>query len=212
MVAGAACLYTRYMQFSEHEKQLMALDADMARLIKSNGTLSHPARDDYFASLASSIIGQQISVKAAAKILERFTATTDMNPEAAASLTEEESKAIGLSGQKYNYIRDLAEHFVQDSMVFNHLDTLSDDEVISELTRIKGIGTWTAQMFLMFTLVRMDVFAPDDRGLQLAVQKLYDLQEVPPRSELVTIATKWSPYRTVASWHLWQSLENTPAG
>lgn len=95
-------------------------------------------------------------------------------------------------------------------MVFNHLDTLSDDEVITELTKIKGIGVWTAQMFLMFTLVRPDIFAPDDRGLQLAVQRLYALPDVPPRSELEQIATKWAPYRTIASWHLWHSLNNSP--
>jgi len=115
-----------------------------------------------------------------------------------------------LSGQKYKYIHDLAEHFVRDSMVFDHLDTLSDDDVIAELTKVKGIGVWTAQMFLMFTLVRPDVFAPDDRGLQLAIQKLYALPDVPPRSELETIAEAWAPYRTVASWHLWHSLDNEP--
>lgn len=200
------------MTYTEHERRLMELDDDMARLIRQNGTITHPAREDYFASLASSIIGQQISVKAAAKIAERFSETTAMNPTKAAALSMADAKTIGLSGRKYAYIRDLAEHFVKDSMVFNHLDTLGDDEVIAELTRIKGIGVWTAQMFLMFTLVRMDVFAPDDRGLQLAIQKLYGLSKVPARSKLETIAARWSPYRTVASWHLWRSLENEPAG
>ncbi len=133
-----------------------------------------------------------------------------MDPVRIAKLTQEQSREIGLSGQKYKYIHDLAEHFVRDSMVFNHLDTLSDEEVITELTKVKGIGVWTAQMFLMFTLVRPDVFAPDDRGLQLAVQRLYDLPDVPPRSELEQIAAKWAPYRTVASWHLWHSLNNSP--
>jgi DNA-3-methyladenine glycosylase II len=182
----------------------------MAELIQRNGPMSREPREDYFGALARSIIGQQISVKAAAKILERFQAATNMDPARTATLTEADAKVIGLSGQKYRYIRDLAEHFVRDSMVFNHLDTLSDEEVIVELTRVKGIGVWTAQMFLMFTLARPDVFAPDDRGLQLAIKQLYDLADVPPRSELEAIAAKWAPYRTTASWHLWGLLDNEP--
>lgn len=199
------------MNYSPAEQALLKIDPKLAELITHNGPLHRESRDGYFASLARSIIGQQISVKAATKIMERFEATTHMDPQRTAILTEEQSKAIGLSGQKYKYIRDLAEHFVRDSMVFNHLDTLSDDEVITELTKVKGIGVWTAQMFLMFTLARPDIFAPDDRGLQLAVQKLYSLPEVPPRSELERIASNWSPYRTTASWHLWALLDNEPA-
>jgi len=199
------------MAYTHAEQALSAQDPDMAALIKRNGHIARAPREDYFASLAGSIIGQQISVKAAAKILERFKTTTNMEPSVVASLSDEQAKAIGLSGQKYKYLTDLAEHFVRDSMVFNHLDTLSDDEVIAELTKVKGIGVWTAQMFLMFTLVRLDVFAPDDRGLQLGIKKLYGLDEVPERSELEAIAAKWAPYRTVASWHLWHSLDNEPA-
>ena len=199
------------MNLSQDEQALAALDEDMARLIVRNGHISRGAREDYFASLARTIIGQQISVKAASKILERFETTTGMDPTVTVDLTENQAKTIGLSGQKYKYIRDLAEHFVRDNMIFNHLDSLSDDEVIVELTKVKGIGVWTAQMFLMFTLMRPDIFAPDDRGLQLAIQKLYNLPGIPPHSELETIASKWSPYRTVASWHLWHSLDNEPA-
>lgn len=198
------------MLLSDDEIALSKLDTDMAGLISRNGHIERGAREEYFSSLARTIVGQQISVKAAAKILERFEATTNMDPKLTATLTEEQAKIIGLSGQKYKYIRDLAEHFVRDSMVFNHLDTLSDEEVVSELTKVKGIGVWTAQMFLMFTLLRPDVFAPDDRGLQLAIKKLYELDEVPTRAELDAIAAKWSPYKTTASWHLWQSLDNEP--
>jgi DNA-3-methyladenine glycosylase II len=198
------------MKFSQAEQALSVLDSDMAVLIRRNGPIVREPRTDFFASLARSIISQQISVKAAAAILGRFEAATNMDPARIVALTQDQARTIGLSGQKYKYIHDLAEHFVRDSMVFNHLDTLSDDEVIEELTKIKGIGVWTAQMFLMFTLVRPDVFAPDDRGLQLAVKKLYDLPDVPSRTELMDIAAKWAPYRTVASWHLWHSLDNEP--
>ncbi len=196
---------------SDAEVSLSRLDPAMATLIKSNGHIERPARTDYFTSLVRSIVGQQISVKAAAKILERFETATSFDPETVAVLSDEHAKAIGLSGQKQRYVKDLADHFVRDSMIFDHLDTLSDEEVIVELTRVKGVGVWTAQMFLMFTLVRPDVFAPDDRGLQLAIKKLYGLPDVPQRSELEAIAAAWSPHRTTASWHLWQSLENEPA-
>lgn len=198
------------MPLSVEEIALSKLDNDIADLISRNGHIDRGSREDYFSSLARTIIGQQISVKAATKILGRFEATTKMDPHATANLTGEKAKEIGLSGQKYTYIRDLADHFVRDSMVFNHLDTLTDDEVIAELTKIKGIGVWSAQMFLMFTLLRMDVFAPDDRGLQLAIQKMYAIETVPSRTELIAIAAKWSPYRTIACWHLWRSLDNAP--
>jgi DNA-3-methyladenine glycosylase II len=198
------------MEFSLAEQELMKSDPDMGILIKRNGPINHAEREDYFTALSSGIISQQISVKAAAKIFERFKDITKLDPALVATMTDSDTKTIGLSGQKSRYLRDLAEHFVQDSAIFNHLDTLPDDEVILELTKVKGIGVWTAQMFLMFTLVRPDVFAPDDRGLQLAIQKMYGLSDVPGRSELEEIAAKWSPYRTTASWHLWHSLDNEP--
>ncbi len=198
------------MKLSDAEKELIRIDPDMGVLIKHNGPIVHEPREDYFATLSGSIISQQISVKAAAKIFERFKDATQLNPDHVVALSEDDIKAVGLSGQKSRYLHDLADHFVQDSAIFNHLDTLPDDEVILELTRVKGIGPWTAQMFLMFALVRPDVFAPDDRGIQLAVQKMYGLPAVPPRGELEAIAAKWSPYRTVACYHLWHSLDNEP--
>jgi DNA-3-methyladenine glycosylase II len=198
------------MKLSLAEQGLAKLDPLMGEMITRHGHISRDPREGFFASLARTIIGQQISVKAAAAIVGRFEVATDMDPTKTAVLTEEQAREIGLSGQKYRYIHDLAEHFVRDSMIFNHLDTLSDDDVIEELTKVKGIGVWSAQMFLMFTLQRPDIFAPDDRGLQLAVQKMYTLPDVPKRAELEEIAAKWSPYRTTASYHLWHSLDNQP--
>lgn len=183
----------------------------MGALIQRHGTLSHTPRNDYFASLSRSITGQQISVKAAAKIFERLEQATGLDPQRVVLLTDEQIKTIGLSGQKSRYIRDLATHFVQDSAVFNHLESLPDDQVIQELTRIKGIGVWTAQMFLMFTLVRLDIFAPDDVGLQQAIKKLYKIETLPKRAELNKFAERWKPYRTIACWHLWHLLDNEPA-
>lgn len=192
------------------EKELSRLDPKIGGLIARHGSLQHSPRHDYFAALARSIVGQQISVKAAAKIYERLEEATQLQPEKVARLRDEHIKAIGLSPQKSRYIRDLAEHFVKDSAVFNHLESLSDDQVIEELTKIKGIGVWTAQMFLMFTLVRPDVFAPDDVGLQQAIKKLYGFTDLPTRAELIEFAERWAPYRTVACWHLWHMLDNEP--
>jgi DNA-3-methyladenine glycosylase II len=101
-------------------------------------------------------------------------------------------------------------HFAADPAIYSHLETLSDEEVIRELTLVKGVGIWTAQMFLMFTLVRLDVFAADDVGLQNAMLKLYAWPSRPTKTDLLTAADKWRPYRTIASWHLWESLKNAP--
>ena len=199
------------MSLTLAENTLVKADPILGAAIEGQGHLPLRPDRDYFEALSSSIISQQISVKAAAKIFERFREQTELKPERVLELREEQIKAIGLSGQKSRYIHDLAEHFVKDSAVFNHLDSLNDDEVILELTRVKGIGVWTAQMFLIFTLHRPDVFAPDDRGLQLAIQAIYDLPAIPKRAELEAFAEKWAPYRSTACLHLWHSLDNQPA-
>lgn len=186
----------------------MQLDPNLGELIVQNGTIALQPERDYFEALSGSIISQQISVKAAAKIFERFTAATALDPARTLALRDDDIKTIGLSGQKARYIRDLAAHFVSDAAVFNHLGTLSDDSVITELTRVKGIGAWTAQMFLIFTLQRPDVFAPGDRGLQLAIERHY--KQAVAKSELEEFAKRWAPYRSTASLHLWHSLDNTP--
>ncbi len=190
------------------ESFLAAHDPLLGTLIDTHGHLDERERSDHFTSLARTIIGQQISVKAATTIFGRFEARTHCDPVAVASLSESDSKHIGLSGQKWSYLHNLATHFIEDSAIFDHLETLSDDDVIAELTRVKGIGVWSAQMFLMFTLGRPDVFAADDRGLQLAVEKLYERTFT--RRELEQFATRWAPYRTTACLHLWRSLDNTP--
>lgn len=198
------------MSLTLAENTLVKADPILGAAIERQGHLPLRPDRDYFEALSSSIISQQISVKAAAKIFERFREQTELKPERVLELREEQIKTIGLSGQKSRYIHDLAEHFVEDSAVFNHLDSLNDDEVILELTRVKGIGVWTAQMFLIFTLHRPDVFAPDDRGLQLAIQAIYDLPVIPKRAELEKFAEAWMPYRSTACLHLWHSLDNAP--
>jgi DNA-3-methyladenine glycosylase II len=193
------------------ENTLKKSDPVLGALIARNGSIIREPRSDYFASLTRAIVGQQLSVKAASSIFGRFEERTALNPQKVTELAEEDIKAIGLSRPKARYIQDLARNFVDNSAIYNHLESLSDDDVVTELTAVKGIGVWTAQMFLMFTLIRPDVFAPDDAGLQKAIKQAYGLDAVPGRAELEQFAERWKPYRTVASWHLWHSLDNAPA-
>ena len=198
-------------QIREAEAKLPGLDAKLGQLIEQQRPLNHKPRTNYFFSLCRSIVGQQVSVAAAAMIFARLEAATAIEPKKVIALSEKRIKTIGLSRQKAGYIKDLAQHFVDNPQVYNHLGRLSDEEVIADLTAVKGIGVWTAQMFLMFTLVRPDVFAPDDIGLQRAMIRLYGWKTAPDKEKLERTAAAWQPYRTVACWHLWQSLKNTPS-
>jgi DNA-3-methyladenine glycosylase II len=197
-------------QIAAAEVELQKLDPVLGAVIKLRSPLNKVRKGPYFGNLTRSIVSQQISVAAAASILKRILDATDLDPHRLFALTPDELRALGLSRGKASYIHDLAEHFVKDSAVFDHLDTLPDDQVIAELVTVKGIGVWTAQMFLMFTLGRLDVFAPGDVGLQRAITRLYKLDAAPPKAELAALAEQWRPYRTVACWHLWESLDNSP--
>ena len=195
------------MDFSAAEHELIQRDPRLGAVINLHGTIRRTPHHNYYESLVESIISQQLSVRASDTIFRRFKEATELDPAKALLLDEAACKTIGLSKQKAGYIRSLAENFVHDSAVFNHLESLSDDEVIAELTKIKGIGVWTAQMFLMFTLVRPDVFAPDDLGLLNAVTRLYELPARPTRTDAIALAERWAPYRTTASYHLWGLLD-----
>jgi DNA-3-methyladenine glycosylase II len=197
-------------QIAEGERVLAERDPKLGRLIQAQAPVVHEPRADYFWSLTESIVSQQLSVKAADTIFGRLEAATGIQPKRVLDLREDEGRALGLSRQKWRYLQDLAAKFVEDPRVYQHLERLGDDEVIADLTAVKGIGAWTAQMFLMFSLVRLDVFAPDDIGLQRAMKQLYGWGELLPRAELVRVAEAWRPYRTVAAWHLWRSLYNEP--
>jgi DNA-3-methyladenine glycosylase II len=193
------------------EAELPRLDPKLGALIKAQGHLDRLREGPYFSNLTRSIVSQQISVAASASILARVQDATGLDPHKVIALSPEELRSFGLSRGKAGYIQDLAAHFVEDPAIYDHLDQLPDDKVISELVAVKGIGVWTAQMFLMFTLGRLDVFAPDDVGLQRAIVRLYGLPETPRKAGLEALAAVWRPYRTVACWHLWHSLDNTPA-
>ncbi|HUD11057.1 MAG TPA: DNA-3-methyladenine glycosylase 2 family protein [Candidatus Saccharimonadia bacterium] len=192
------------------ETKLRALDPVLGSLITSQEPIVYTPRTDYFSSLCRSILGQQVSVASAATVFARLETSTHMTVATIAALTPDQAKTIGLSRQKYSYLKDLAAHFVNNPHVYDHLEEQSDQQVITELTAVKGIGIWTAQMFLMFTLTRLDVFAPADIGLTRAMKLLYKWDDTPDKQELERVSDQWRPYRTVACWHLWKSLHVTP--
>lgn len=174
----------------------------------------HP-HTNYYQELVESIISQQLSVKAAATILKRFKelfGETFPTPEEILEKDIETYRSVGLSRQKAAYIRDLAEKVIAGAVSFETLDALSNEEIINELTKIKGVGVWTVHMFLMFCMGRLDVLPVGDLGIRNGIQKLYSLSERPGDAEIIDIAllNNWHPYETLASWYVWHSLDNKP--
>lgn len=187
-------------------------DPKAAGLLRSIGALEWRVGGDYFDSLVRAIVGQQVSVKAAESIYQKFLSGMggSMSAHIVAQWNAEELRQFGLSPQKSGYIADLAHHFVRQPERFQHLSKYSDEEVTRILVEIKGIGKWTAQMFCMFTLGRSDVFAPDDLGLRNAMMKVYAWKSPPDKGKLEKTAARWSPYRTLVCRYLWHSLNNEP--
>jgi DNA-3-methyladenine glycosylase II len=172
-----------------------------------------PFRMEYgppeFHSLAESILYQQLNGKAAATIFERFVALAGdpLTPEGILKLSDEQLRGVGLSKQKSSYLRDLAAKTADGQLDFSRLAEMPDAEVIEHLTQVKGIGVWTAQMFLMFTLRRPDVLPTGDYGVQAAMKKHYRKRKLPKPKEMEKIARRWVPYRSIACWYLWRSLD-----
>ena len=169
------------------------------------------SRGDPFGTLARSIAGQQISVKAADSVWTRVSGTLKkVTPANVLKTTPEDLRRCGLSARKVEYLRDLAEHFRSGKIHVRCWSAMSDDEIIAELTTVRGIGVWTAEMFLIFNQLRPDVFPLDDIGLQKAVARHYFNGERPARRELTQIGERWRPWRSVATWYLWRSLDPVP--
>lgn len=196
---------------------LTANDPALAPIIARAGLPTITPHKNYYQELVESIVSQQLSVKAAATILKRFVqlfpGTDFPAPDQILSKDIEELRAVGLSRQKASYIQDLALKVLEGSVRFNHLDALSNDEVIAELTQIKGVGVWTVHMFLMFCMGRLDVFPTGDLGIKNGIQKLYNFTDKPSIEDMEEVAQKnnWHPYESVASWYIWHSLDNKPA-
>lgn len=167
---------------------------------------------NYFSDLCEAIVGQQLSGKAASTIWGRFTTLMPakrVTPKNILAVADQKMRATGMSWAKVKYVRDLAEKVKDKLFKLDQLDKLPDEQVIAQLVKVKGIGPWTAEMFLMFTLGRPDIFSHGDLGLANAMSKIYNLNK-PTHAEVETICLKWSPYRTFACRVLWRSLETRP--
>jgi DNA-3-methyladenine glycosylase II len=162
-----------------------------------------------FHSLAEAIVYQQLNGKAAATIFKRFAALTGepLTPQGILKLSEEQMRAVGLSKQKSSYLKDMSERAARGDLDFSRLPTMTDDEVIKHLTQVKGVGVWTAHMFLMFTLSRPNVLPIGDYGIQMAIKMHYKKRKLPKPEHMEKIAKPWEPYRSVACWYLWRSLD-----
>ena len=190
---------------------LAQLDPVLSALVKRFAGKTLVSRGDPFVTLLRSIIGQQISVKAADSVWARFLAALPaVTPVALLAMEAETLRGCGLSVRKVEYVVDLARHFVSGQIRTDRWSTMSDAEITAELTAVRGIGVWTAEMFLIFNQLRPDVFPLDDLGLQKAVAIHYYAGERPGRRLLAEHGERWRPWRSVATWYLWRSLDPVP--
>ena len=180
----------------------------MREVIRRAGPFRLNLRHDRFHALSHAIVSQQISGKAALSIWEKLkTIANPLTAERICEFTADELRPAGLSRQKASYLLDLAAHVAEGKLNLNRMGRLSDDAVIESLIAVKGIGVWTAQMFLIFSLGRLDVLPHGDLGVRMAIQKLYVLDELPNREVCHRIAEPWRPYASIAAWYCWRSLD-----
>ena len=197
--------------WSEACKHLMKKDRVMKRLIPQFGEASLQSRGDAFVTLARSIVGQQVSVKAAQTVWDRFAQLPrKITPANVLKLKVDDMRAAGLSARKVEYIVDLALHFDNGALHVKKWSEMTDDAIIEELVAIRGIGRWTAEMFLMFHLMRPNVLPLDDVGLINGISHNYFSGEAVSRSEAREVAAAWAPYCSVATWYIWRSLDPLP--
>ena len=184
-------------------------DPVLAGIIDRVGDYRIEFREPDFETLVKSITFQQLSGRVANVIFARLAAATGgrLTPESILKLRPARMRSLGLSAQKTAYIRDLARHTRDGRIRFEELASLPDDEVIALLTQVKGIGTWTVHMFLIFALRRLDILPTGDLGIRNAIRRAYGMAELPMPSEMETMALRWRPYCTIASWYLWRSIE-----
>src|ERR1700687_5045306 len=198
--------------YARARRLLMRRAPVRASVIRKLGAGGRASRQhgDHLSALVGSIISQQLSGKAAATIFGRFRALFPdavITGPAIAALDDRTIRGVGLSGQKLGYMRDLSARIADHRLNLDELDALADEEIIERLTAVKGFGRWTAEMFLMFRLHRPDVLPVADLGIITAPQKLYRLRKRPDAKRMLKIGDAWKPYRSVASWYLWQSLK-----
>jgi DNA-3-methyladenine glycosylase II len=195
-------------------EHLRRADAVLDELIGRYGLVTRDRARPAFYALVAAIVGQQISVKAAAAILGRLLALfpegASVSPAALAAVPQDQLRAVGLSAAKARYMHDLAEKVSSGIVDLDRLPQLPDEQVIASLVQINGIGRWTAEMFLIFSLGRLDVLAVDDLGLRAGIQRAYGLDQLPRAAEIRALAEPWRPYRTIATLYFWHHLHNAP--
>ena len=184
----------------------------MQVLINEFGKPDFNLRQDYFQSLLRSIVFQQLSGKAAQTIYERLVSlipkTSNLCPNEVLKLNKNEMRKAGLSFQKINYVKNLADYFENNSLQKKDVEEMTDEEISKELIQIKGIGQWTIDMFLMFTLNRADILPCTDLGIQKGIMKILNMKNLPSKKEMENCSRKWRPYRTIACWYLWRMVDD----
>ncbi len=201
------------LDYSRAQRLLVRRDPVLAALIRAHGPcgIAEALRADHFSALVRAIVFQQLSTKAASTIHARLMALLpdgQVTPASLAALSEEAFRGVGVSRQKSLYLRDLSEKLVSGALSLDGVEDLDDEAVIAALTTVKGIGRWTAEMFLMFRLHRPDVLPVGDLGIVTAVQRAYGLRKRPTPERLRKLGDAWKPYRSIACWYLWKSLDN----
>ena len=205
-MANNAVAYAR-----EAMLHLRSADPVLARVIDAVGPIEIALRRERFASLSRAIIFQQLAGAAARTIHDRFVALYPgrrfPSPRQVLNASAEDLRRVGLSRQKSLYLRDLAAHIENGTLNFHRFSKMDDEEIIVDLTRVNGIGRWTAEMFLIFNLGRPDVLPVDDLGVRNAARRLYRMRKMPDAKRLRALAERWRPYRSAASWYLWRSVD-----
>ena len=197
------------VDWTEATDHLSRVDPKLGAVIARTGPCTLKPGGDCFIALCRAIISQQISGNVAIAITKRFKKLfprSRPNPKHLLTLTDEQLLSAGLSRQKRSYLRDLAAHFAEGKVPTRRFAKMSDEEVIQSLIPIKGIGRWTAEMFLIFVLNRTDLLPVDDLGVRKGFQKVYGLQSEPKAAKMIQIAEKWRPWRTIGSWYMWRGM------
>tara|TARA_B100000029_G_scaffold84686_1_gene75331 strand:- start:713 stop:1330 length:618 start_codon:yes stop_codon:yes gene_type:complete len=190
--------------------EFLKKDSDIGTLIKEIEIPHFPKEKNYFRSLIKFVIYQQLSIKSARKIYDRLISLFNkkiVNPKNFKSFSMIQLQKIGISKSKIHYMNEIADRFIENDSFLNNVEELSNKEIINQLTEIKGIGPWTSEMFLMFTLQRLDIFSIKDLGIKKGIQKLFKLDNIPTDEFMIKKSKKWSPYRTIACLYLWKLID-----
>ena len=200
--------------FTRAVEQLKASDPVLSKIIDAVGNCTLARKENRYLSLIGSVVSQQLSGRAAESIFSRLSQQLGghITPEDVLNLTHQQFRSSGISSSKESYIRGISEKFALDRHFLSELNAMTDDEVLSQLTGIRGVGLWTAQMFMIFSLNRLDILPLQDAGLRRGISKFYFSGEPPGDREIIRISEKWKPYRSVAVWYIWRGIDGEPKG